>query len=62
MCSTKALLAGDAAELSNIFRDRVLRRGKGSEAWGWMTAYGAGDDAGGSGQGGVGPVGQGEKK
>jgi formate dehydrogenase iron-sulfur subunit len=41
MCSTKALLAGDAAEISNIFRDRVLRRGKGVEAWGWMTAYGA---------------------
>jgi len=40
MCSTKALLGGDAAEISEIFRERVLRRGKGVEAWGWMTAYG----------------------
>jgi formate dehydrogenase iron-sulfur subunit len=62
MCSTKALLAGDAAELSNIFRDRVLRRGKGAEAWGWMTAYGGGGDAAGNSQGGTNPVGQGEKK
>ncbi len=40
MCATKALLAGDAAVISDIYRDRVLRRGKGSEAWGWNTAYG----------------------
>jgi formate dehydrogenase iron-sulfur subunit len=40
MCATKALLAGDSAVVSDIYRDRVLRRGKGSEAWGWSTAYG----------------------
>ncbi|MBT9498386.1 MAG: 4Fe-4S dicluster domain-containing protein, partial [Zoogloea sp.] len=43
MCSTKALLAGDAVEVSNIFRERVIRRGgKGVEAIGWSTAYGKG--------------------
>ena len=41
MCSTKALLAGDAPVISDIFRDRALRRGKaGDAAWGWTTAYG----------------------
>ncbi|HJV73726.1 MAG TPA: formate dehydrogenase FDH3 subunit beta [Noviherbaspirillum sp.] len=40
MCSTKALLGGDGDIVANIFRDRVLRRGKGSEIWGWGTAYG----------------------
>ena len=40
MCATKALLAGDSAVVSDIYRDRVLRRGKGSEAWGWNKAYG----------------------
>ena len=39
--STKALLAGDATVVSDIFRDRALRRGKaGDAAWGWTTAYG----------------------
>jgi formate dehydrogenase iron-sulfur subunit len=39
MCSTKALLAGDGDVLADIYRDRVLRRGKGAEVWGWATAY-----------------------
>jgi formate dehydrogenase iron-sulfur subunit len=46
MCSTKALLAGDAAVVSDIFRDRVLRRGKANDvAWGWATAYGKPEQA-----------------
>ena len=40
MCSTKALLAGDGDVIADIYRDRVVRRGKGSEVWGWATAYG----------------------
>jgi len=43
MCSTKALLGGDADVLSDIYRERVLVRGKGSEVWGWGTAYGRPD-------------------
>src|SRR4029079_12590714 len=39
MCSTKALLGGDRDVLAQIYRDRVLRRGKGGEVWGWATAY-----------------------
>ena len=43
MCSTKALLAGDAAEVANIFRERVVRRGgSGADTSGWNTAYGKG--------------------
>ena len=40
MCSTKALLGGDGDVVADIFRTRVLHRGKGSEVWGWGTAYG----------------------
>ena len=40
MCSTKALLAGDGDVIADIYRTRVLKRGKGSEVWGWGTAYG----------------------
>lgn len=40
MCSTKALLGGDGDVLSDIYRERVTVRGKGSEVWGWGTAYG----------------------
>ena len=40
MCSTKALLGGDGDVIADIYRNRVLKRGKGSEVWGWGTAYG----------------------
>jgi formate dehydrogenase iron-sulfur subunit len=44
MCSTKALLAGDADVLSDIYRERVTNRAArgtpGSPPWGWDTAYG----------------------
>ena len=40
MCSTKALLGGDGDVIADIYRQRVLKRGKGSEVWGWGTAYG----------------------
>ena len=41
MCSTKALLAGDGDVVADIFRNRVLKRDKGAEVWGWGTAYGS---------------------
>lgn len=34
MCSTKALLAGDANEVSDIYRERVMARGSNRGAWG----------------------------
>ena len=40
MCSTKALLAGDGDVISDTYRQRVLRRGTGSDIWGWGSAYG----------------------
>jgi formate dehydrogenase iron-sulfur subunit len=40
MCSTKALIAGDGDVLADIYRERVTRRGKGADVWGWSTAYG----------------------
>jgi formate dehydrogenase iron-sulfur subunit len=40
MCATKALLGGDGEVVADIFRNRVMVRGKGSEVWGWGTAYG----------------------
>jgi formate dehydrogenase iron-sulfur subunit len=40
MCSTKALLAGDGDVVADILRNRVVKRGKGAEVWGWGTAYG----------------------
>jgi len=41
--SFSALLGGDADVISDIYRNRVLKRGKGSEIWGWGTAYGKPD-------------------
>jgi formate dehydrogenase iron-sulfur subunit len=40
MCSTKALLGGDGDVIADIYRERVTRRGKGVDLWGWSTAYG----------------------
>jgi formate dehydrogenase iron-sulfur subunit len=40
MCSTKALLAGDAPVITTIYKTRVTTRGKGDEIWGWSMAYG----------------------
>ncbi|RXK16919.1 formate dehydrogenase, partial [Malaciobacter mytili LMG 24559] len=43
MCSTKALLVGDAQEVSKIYRERVLSRGHGVQTspMTWSRAYGA---------------------
>ena len=47
MCSTKALLGGDADVLSDIYRERVTRRAArgtpGMPPWGWDSAYGRPD-------------------
>ena len=34
MCSTHALLAGDASMVSDIYRDRIIKRGSSSMNWG----------------------------
>lgn len=39
MCATKALLAGDADILADVYRQRVFQRGSGADPWGWKTAY-----------------------
>ncbi len=43
MCSTKALLAGDAPVITTIYKTRVVTRGKGDQIWGWAMAYGGSD-------------------
>ncbi len=40
MCGTKALLAGEANLIADIYRQRVETRGYGPELWGWKIAYG----------------------
>ena len=39
MCATKALLAGDADVVADVYRERVFQRGSGVNAWGWNKAY-----------------------
>ena len=39
MCATKALLAGDGDQVSDIYRERVIYRGAEAGAWGWSIAY-----------------------
>ena len=39
MCSTKSLLAGDGEIIAQIYKERVVKPGYGSGAWGWTTAY-----------------------
>ena len=39
MCATKALLAGDAATVSDIYLERVMKRDGRPQSWGWLTAY-----------------------
>ncbi len=39
MCATKALLAGDADVVADVYRERVFTRGSGTNAWGWNKAY-----------------------
>ncbi len=41
MCSTKALMAGDANVVADSYRKRVVARGSGANAWGWDKAYGS---------------------
>ncbi|MFK5882014.1 MAG: formate dehydrogenase FDH3 subunit beta [Sulfurospirillum sp.] len=41
VCSTNALIVGDAVEVADIYRKRVMSRGKGvvGVPYGWSTAY-----------------------
>lgn len=39
MCATKALMAGDADVVADVYRERVFTRGSGANAWGWDKAY-----------------------
>ncbi len=39
MCATKALMAGDADRIADVYRERVFKRGSGANAWGWDKAY-----------------------
>ena len=39
MCATKALLGGDGNVVSEIYIQRMTKRGGRPETWGWETAY-----------------------
>ena len=39
MCATKALLGGDGNVVSEIYLQRVMKRGGRPDTWGWNTAY-----------------------
>jgi len=39
MCATKALLGGDGTVVSEIYLQRVMKRGGRPDTWGWNTAY-----------------------
>jgi formate dehydrogenase iron-sulfur subunit len=39
MCTTTSLLAGESDVVADIYKERVAKRGYGSGAWGWLTAY-----------------------
>src|SRR3979411_1613837 len=39
MCSTKSLLAGDGEIIAQIYKERVVKRGYGSGAWGWVAGH-----------------------
>jgi len=39
MCATKALLAGDADQVSNVYLQRILKRGERPDLRGWKIAY-----------------------
>jgi len=40
MCATKALLGGDGDIVSEIYSQRVMKRGGNLDMWRWQTAYG----------------------
>ena len=42
MCATKALLAGDGSQISEIYLSRVMKRSGRPDTWGWQKAYGSG--------------------
>ena len=42
LCSTKALLAGDAEKISAIYRERVVTRGAKEAGWAMSEALDAG--------------------
>ncbi|WP_404379196.1 formate dehydrogenase FDH3 subunit beta [Caenispirillum salinarum] len=51
MCSTKALIAGDADEIADIFRQRVVERGFDSGGYGFQQKFGQGGAGRGPGAG-----------
>jgi len=39
VCATKALVAGDSKDVTDIAQKRIAQRGSGEAPWGWSTAY-----------------------